>query len=208
MSGTILNVAAMRALRWLLAERGFESDFDWAESVSFPECPEDLIREYAFVVINSGMKATVARGIFGRVWAAVRLGRSASTEFGHQGKSAAIDLGWQERSVWYAEAAQLTGPALVDWCVSRPWVGPITKWHLAKNLGADAAKPDRWMVRLAKSHNETVEGLCDRLARDLGWRVGTVDVVLWRACAVGLCQPAPGGARIPILGDQSAKMSA
>ncbi len=187
-----LNSDALRTLRRLLAEHGFRSDFDWAESVVFPACPEDLTGEYAFVVVNSGMKATVARGIYDRLWPAILAGRSASTEFGHQGKCAAIDRGWLEREAWYAAAAQLTGAPLVEWCGTRPWVGPITKWHLAKNLGADVAKPDRWLVRLAESHGETVEGLCDRLAKDLGWRVGTVDVVLWRACALGLCRPVPG----------------
>ncbi len=160
--------------------------------------PERLIAEYAFVVVNSGMKATVARGIYDRLWPAVLAGDSASTEFGHKGKCAAIDRGWREREAWYAEAAALTGEPLVEWCGARPWVGPITKWHLAKNLGADAAKPDRWLVRLAESHEETVDGLCGRLAQDLGWRIGTVDVVLWRACAVGLCRPVPAGVLLKV----------
>ena len=76
--------------------------------------------------------------------------------------------------------------AAVDRCASLPWIGDITKYHLAKNLGANVAKPDRWLVRLADAEKTTVDQLCRRLAIATGDRVATVDVVLWRACAVGV----------------------
>jgi endonuclease III len=31
-----------------------------------------------------------------------------------------------------------------------PYIGAVTKFHLAKNLGLDVAKPDRHLVRVAK----------------------------------------------------------
>lgn len=180
-------------LRWHLRALGYGRDAVWAEGIAFPETPEELAERYAFVVVNSGMKATVARGIFDRLWPAVLAGRPARSEFGHPGKALAIDLGWILRRVWWKVARELQGDALVAWCQTRPWVGPITKYHLAINLGADVCKPDRWLVRLAEGHRETCAALCQRLARDTGLRVATVDVLLWRGCAEGVILPAPDG---------------
>ena len=65
-----------------------------------------------------------------------------------------------------------------------PWIGPITKYHLARNLGIDVAKPDRHLVRLAKrfGYNEStgVQQMCEELAERTRDRIGVVDVVLWR----------------------------
>lgn len=78
-------------------------------------------------------------------------------------------------------------------CESLPWIGGITKYHLAKNFGADVAKPDVHLKRLADAAGCTAQALCDRLARETGYRVGTVDVVLWRACAIGLVDSRAAG---------------
>ncbi|GMN03051.1 hypothetical protein MTsPCn3_17820 [Erythrobacter sp. MTPC3] len=66
-----------------------------------------------------------------------------------------------------------------------PWIGPITVYHLAKNLGADVAKPDVHLERLARGDKTTSQTLCRRLSRWTGYRVATIDTVLWRACANG-----------------------
>lgn len=185
--------------RQRLAVLGYGGDREWAENVRPPATAEDLAREYAWVVLNSGMKNTVARGIMDRVWPALDQGRRVREVFGHPGKAAAIELFWQTRAARFEELGlQLRlGPAAVlAWCESQPWIGKITKYHLAKNLGADVAKPDRWLVRLADASGESVERLCQRLAITSGDRVATVDVVLWRACAIGVLRPAPGGAEL------------
>ncbi len=67
-----------------------------------------------------------------------------------------------------------------------PWIGPVTVHHLAKNLGADTAKPDVHLERLARRDRTTTHGLCRRLARQTGYRIATIDTVLWRACADGI----------------------
>jgi hypothetical protein len=88
---------------------------------------------------------------------------------------------------------------LVAWCGALPFIGHITKWQAAKNLGVDAAKPDRWMQRVAPLSNESVAELCDRLAAATGDRVATVDLVIWWAMAKhvlvivdGQFRPGPG----------------
>ncbi len=180
-------------LRARLAELGHGSDYTWAQNVSAPNTPEDFAAEYTWVVLNSGMRNTVARKIMDRVWPLVVSGQPMTPAFGHVGKRRAIEATWQDRGRLWCEAVVLKDAELVDWCESLPWIGPITKHHLAKNLGADVAKPDRWLVRLADAEHTTVDELCARLARETGDRVATVDVVLWRACAVGVLAIDNGG---------------
>lgn len=182
--GTYLSLCAR------LRDAGHGGDYDWAESVTPPQTPEAFACEYVWVVLNSGMKNTVARGIMDRLWPRLVAGESAQVAFGHKGKTAAIDHVWANRSKLFAELQ--SAEDLVTWCAALPWIGQITKWHLAKNLGADVAKPDRWLVRLAEAEGTSVDALCQRLAKLSGDRVATVDVVLWRACAVGLLQVKDG----------------
>lgn len=176
-------------IRAALVERGHGDDYEWAQNVKPPATPEALACEYTWVVINSGMNNTVARQIMDRVWPLLVADQPIAAAFGHKGKVSAIEDTWERRESRYLEFldadAQSTAQVL-NWCESLPWIGGITKYHLAKNLGVDCAKPDRWLVRLANVEGETVDALCARLARATGDRVATVDVVLWRACAIGL----------------------
>ena len=182
---------AYLGIRAMLFDAGYHAEWEWAQTVVEPETPEALACEYAWVVINSGMRNTVARKIMDRVWPVVTAGGSAHAAFGHRGKAQAIDDGWRRRVARLEEfrAAGAEPADRVAWCGTLPWIGDITKWHLAKNLGVDCAKPDRWLVRLAAVAGETVDGLCRRLAAATGDRVATVDLVLWRACALGLLVP-------------------
>ena len=69
---------------------------------------------------------------------------------------------------------------------SIPWIGGITKYHLAKNLGFDCCKPDRHLVRISKEYNTSPEELCKRISEATGDRVATVDLVIWRVANLGL----------------------
>lgn len=73
--------------------------------------------------------------------------------------------------------------------------------HLAKNLGCDVVKPDRWLERLAAAEGTTPHLLCNRLAYASGDRIATVDVVLWRACAIGILTVNDGVIATPGLGE-------
>jgi hypothetical protein len=186
---TFLTADVYVELVRLLDDRGYGGDRLWSQSVKPPETPEDFVREYVWVVLNSGMKNTIARKIMDRVWPVVSAGGSASTVFGHPGKAAGINRVWRDRKMLFgALHSKLADDpvGLPDWCQTLPWVGKITKFHLAKNLGADVAKPDRWLERLASCEGDTVDSLCSRLALETGDRVATVDLILWRACATGL----------------------
>lgn len=163
----------------------YANDIAWAENIEAPKTALEFFAEYAFVVINSGMKAQIAREIYYKVMEAVIVrGESAATVFGHKAKAAAIDRIWRDRDqVFDAYCVSLDRLAFLE---SLPWIGPITKYHCAKNFGMDVVKPDRHLVRIAAMSNETPDELCRRLARESGDSVAVIDTVIWRAANMGL----------------------
>lgn len=177
-------------------ERGFAHEIAWQSSTALTEpSPPTFMREAAWVVLSAGMSESVVRGLFSRLSTAMydfdpvtlarkreRARAAALTTFGHDRKiSAILDI---------AVTVCRIGPnglrmALRDdpegFLRSLPYIGPITWRHLAKNLGLPVAKPDRHLARLALAvGRESVDGLCDEIARWLGEPVAVVDLVLWR----------------------------
>jgi hypothetical protein len=177
-------LAQFGRLEAAIVEAGYEGDIAWSETVSEPRDADEFAREAIFVICNSGMRFTVAQGIFGRVMASLECGGSAHHAFGHKGKCGAIDFIWQERGRLLAE--YLVAPDKLAFCEGLPWIGGITKYHLAKNFGADVAKPDIHLQRLADWEGTDPQTLCQRLANESGYRAATVDLILWRACAIGV----------------------
>jgi hypothetical protein len=185
----VITVEDFQKIRARLGAQA-EDDIQWSESVTAPSDAESFAREAIFVICNSGMKATVAQGIYQRCMKALYAGGAVSDAFGHAGKVSAIERIWREREALLQ--AYLTADDKLGFCASLPWVGDITKYHLAKNLGADVAKPDVHLQRLADREQTTVHELCERLAHEVGLRVATVDTVLWRACACGVINSRTG----------------
>ena len=130
------------------------------------------------------MNNRVAGPIAVRCLAALAVGTSVTTVFGHPGKSAAIDTIWHQRATLFEGYCRENDK--VDILSEMPWIGPVTRHHLAKNLGADTAKPDVHLERLARRDKTTTQTLCRRLARQTGYRAATIDSILWRACADGV----------------------
>jgi hypothetical protein len=173
-----------QSLRAAVIEAGYGRDIAWAQSVRVPESAEAFAGEAIWVILCSGMREQVARIIQGRVQGAIEAGRPVIEVFRHAGKAAAIDRIWRERAALFAEFQESDDK--VEWCRSLPWIGDITKWHLAKNLGVDCAKPDVHLARVAEHYGTTPAALCAALAVASGDRVATVDYVIWRACNLGI----------------------
>lgn len=173
-----------RAVRELTAAGYADGDIRWSENAAPPRDADHFASEAIFVICNSGMKNTVARGIFERVMGALGHGESARAAFGHPGKAKAIDDIWQRRERLFA--GYMAASNKVAFCETLPFIGGITKYHLAKNFGADVAKPDVHLQRLADHYGVTVKRLCDGLAEQSGLKARTVDLLLWRACATGV----------------------
>jgi hypothetical protein len=180
---TNITAEQFRAVLAALGEQG-AADVAWSESLEPPATPEAFARETIFVICNSGMKNTVAKMIFARCMDALAAGTPVVEVFGHRGKASAIEAIWADRvGLLSMYLLRKTDADRLDMLVALPWIGHITKYHLAKNFGADVAKPDVHLQRLADREGCTAQALCERLGAEVRLRAATVDVVLWRACA-------------------------
>ena len=188
------TLATMTVIGDRLAAAGFlHDDMDWSEKCGPPKDAEDFALEAIFVICNSGMQNKVARMIFDRVKPALLEGRSARAGFNHVGKTTAIDAIWNHREGLLVQ--YMAAEDKVEFCGSLPWIGPITKYHLAKNFGTQVAKPDVHLQRLADLHGCTAQALCERLSAETGLKIATVDLLLWRACAEGIINSKTGEIR-------------
>lgn len=187
---TIVHPDVFRAVVDAIGKHGYQDDIAWAESIMPPVDANAFASELIFVICNSGMRFTVARGIYDRVMESIALGNPAELVFGHAGKRGAINRIWGDRERLFEEFRAADDK--VAWLGSLPWIGPITKYHAAKNFGVDCVKPDVHLARLAAAFATTPDVLCRGIADQVGLRVATVDTVLWRACAIGLINSKTG----------------
>lgn len=180
-------------LKAQVVDQGYEPDIRWCETVGPPETAEKFLVEYFWVILNSGMREQVARSIWRRVQQAIRQHEPISSVFRHAGKAKAIqDALAQKQAIFQGF---LDAKDKLAYLESLPWIGVITKFHLAKNCGLDVCKPDRHLVRLAARYHTTPEEMCRSLAEQSGDRICTVDYVIWRAANLRIISTLPDDLR-------------
>lgn len=176
---------------------GYSEEIDWQEDIS-NSClsKTDVLREAAWVILSSGMKEKVIRGLFPKISAAFyhwssladivvneeKCFSEAMSVFGNKGKIKAI--------IYFADQldnmddAQLKNSIENDpikYLSRFPYLGPATSLHLAKNLGIDVVKPDRHLVRIAeKAGFASPHVLCRSISQFTNDIISVVDIVLWR----------------------------
>lgn len=167
-----------------LVDLGYEKEIQWQREVKPCTNHQDFFCESCWVILNSGMKEQIARIIWDRIKKAFADRVDISTVFKHEGKVKAIK--WLDaNSIEAFKNYQLAEDKLA-YLETIPFIGKITKYHLAKNLGHDVVKPDRHLVRIAEQYNTTPDELCERLASETGEKKCVVDIVIWRACNLKL----------------------
>lgn len=173
-----------RTVREAVEEAGFGHEIEWAQTVGPPTDAEWFAGELIYVICNSGMRQQVARKIYDRIAVALHAGGSAAGVFRHEGKARSIDAIWSNRVDLFRQYGEAEDK--LAWLAGVDWIGHITKYHAGKNFGLDLVKPDRHLERLATARHETPHDLCAGLAAISGDRIGTVDLVLWRAANLGI----------------------
>jgi hypothetical protein len=180
---------------------GYGDEIRWQKYLPHQDLSEqDILAEAAWVILNGGMRERVVRGLFPRIteafcgWSSAALICSrrkscvaqASKVFNHGGKLNAIvtfahlvaDLGHKK----VLRNVHREGP---DYLQKFPYLGPATSFHLAKNLGYDAAKPDRHLLRIAAVLKySSPSALCTDIAAATGDSIAVVDLVLWRFATI------------------------
>jgi hypothetical protein len=177
--------------------RGFSDEIDWQydRDIRDVDVPT-FLAEYAWVVLSCGMRERTVRSVFGGIVTAFQKWsldailaesveqcmRDAMKLFANPAKIGAIgnvvsalaDGAINIDDIVFSDAPLLELQRL-------PFVGPVTVYHLAKNLGMNVCKPDRHLVRLARTLQfATVDELCNTIALSLDEKLSVVDIVLWR----------------------------
>jgi len=178
-----MDIAIFHELRQKVINAGYGDEIIWQESAAEPDCADEFMWQYIWVVISSGMKNQIARIIEQRIVEAYNNGVSIDTAFHHKGKVKAIEYMINNHDDIFD--AYLEAQDRLEYLNSLPYIGDITKYHLAKNLGEDVVKPDRHLVRISKYYDTSPSELCQKLSKETGLRIGTVDLILWRAGNLG-----------------------
>ena len=189
----MVSLRTYQMLRRKVAAAGHQEAIDWAQNLKPPKSARKFASAVIFVMLSAGIREQAVAAIHERVMVALRRGdRASSAPYRHRAKAGAIDNVWRCRKELFSDfkhhARNLA--ELLDWLGTLPFVGPVTRYHLARNLGFYFVKPDRHLARLvgASERRDPIEeilsratALCERLSSASGDRVGTVDLVLWRA---------------------------
>ena len=178
-----MNKTDFLNLRQKVIDAGYGEEIVWQESLSLCTDSQEFFAQYMWVVLSSGMKNQIARIIEERILKAWYEGKSTASVFKHVGKVKAINQVRDNKVGYYIEWSHADNQ--LEYLAKLPYIGNITKYHLAKNLGDDVVKPDRHLVRIANNYGVTPLELCDKLAKETGYRKATVDLIIWRAANLG-----------------------
>jgi len=183
----------------LVRRNGFGWEIDWCDRrPPFDVVDEQrFLHEYAWVVFNSGMKNKVIRAKWNDLRKAFhhfiplqvvsskeKVRTDALHVFNNEKKVDSVIKVAQKivREGFEKTIREKVEKNPLEYLVSLPYIGKVTKYHLARNLGFDFIKPDRHLVRLAKKFGMTPFELCDLIHQKTGRRLGSIDVILWRYC--------------------------
>jgi len=179
---------------------GLNKEIEWQRNACLENITEsDLLRETAWVILCSGFRESVVRRIFDHISLCFCDWESAHTildsrpgcliaaheVFRNKAKLEAImsvAIYIDKHGFNRVKRSIIINP--IEELIKLPYIGPITVWHLAKNLGYDVAKPDRHLVRLSSNLGfESVTDFCGAISRVSGEATKVVDLIVWRYIA-------------------------
>ena len=195
-------IAMYRDVRQWLLENDPDGPgmLEWsARQTGAPANAMAMAAEIIWIILCAGRKAQAARTIERKVWRAINEQEPVVSAFGYRAKAEAIEKIYRERDTYFGSLLDVLAKGdsvvLVDWCLALPFIGADTSFQLAKNFGAQVAKPDIWLCRLAGIPDRprravalrfsACMALCEPLAEATGDRIATVDTLLWLACNKG-----------------------
>lgn len=176
---------------------GYQNEVEWQSNLCFNDVIEsDFLREGAWVILNSGMRESVIRKYFHDLsfcffeWeSAEKIVESkkfcyeaAINIFNNDRKiSAIINMSARVWDIGFKKLKEYLKKTPIEFLQTFQYIGSVTSYHLAKNMGLQIAKPDRHLVRLSNSLGfRNVQEFCSFISEKSGDSVPVVDVVLWR----------------------------
>ena len=165
-----------------LEKKGYKKEIEWCENIPSIENigKTFFFGEYSWVVINSGMKNKVAEKIFKKFW---NEGNIDFNAINHRQKNKALRKVYSRLDFYFNHLKRSKNTLM--YLKSLPFIGDITKYHLARNLGLNVAKPDRHLIRIAKAFGYSdVQKFCRKISFLSGDKIGVVDLVFWRFATI------------------------
>ncbi|GKT34453.1 hypothetical protein ADUPG1_007804 [Aduncisulcus paluster] len=148
---------------------------------------DEFMQEYCYVVVASGFRARVASRLAPELAACHGDIEKMRAIFKNERKISSIskmyhmfhdkpDAWTVQKSTWLSSD--------VSALEALPFIGKITKFHLARNIGlslhdASAVKPDLHLVRWCTKHGYGVKELVMNISADVCIPPGIVDFILW-----------------------------
>lgn len=196
-----------------IREMGADSDaqsFDEIrENLSHPKkmSPDEFADMCVYVILAGGFSQKTAKRIHKQIMDSVRKnGADFDTLFAmfhNKNKIGAICEIWNNKNALCAGYYRIDNlEDKVKYLSQLPHIGKITANHLARNLGENVVKYDIWIQRLGSKYvgksleidngklNPETKKACDdmfaHLSHVTGLPIGYIDVVLWKACQIGL----------------------
>src|SRR6185312_7297812 len=203
MTDTQIDAMVLKYLafkRCVIAE-GYADELDWHDRLCLSRLTEkEILKEFAWVVLSSGMNYKVISGLFNNFsdafyqWQSAELieenkklcTKKAMKIFANEKKLNAIvyfcgivaDIGIQELKDKIVDRG-------IDYIQSFPYMGDATSYHFAKNIGVDVVKPDRHLVRISQKLGfETPHEMCSMVSIATADKLSVVDLVYWRYAVI------------------------
>jgi len=202
-----------------LRERGLDSDdksFDEIrDTLSNPKklSPTEFASAVSYVILASGFNQNTAKKIHKIIMPLMNQNPTIDDLkkfFKNDVKLKSIIKVWQNKIAFCDEYYSCKNLDEKISCLKKlPYIGDITVNHLARNLGENVVKYDRWIQRLGVAYatqiskckvqsavidntrlNPQIKQYCDDMFAHLEQETrlprGYIDVVLWKACQNGL----------------------
>jgi hypothetical protein len=180
----------------IVLDSGFQDEINWQSTRNFNSLNErDFLRETAWVILTSGMRESIIRKIFSDIstcffkWDRKKIVQNMSSTllsalkiFNNKPKIFAIlDVVKRINDIGFLKLKKKIQKNPLETLADFSYIGPITVYHLAKNIGLPLAKPDRHLVRIAQMEKYTdVQQFCCDISKLCGDSISVVDIVLWR----------------------------
>ncbi len=185
----------------IVIDEGYSAEIFWQSNLKFEDLDESIfLEELAWVVLCSGMREKVVRNLFNNIskcffnWVSAKLivhnknrcFHEATKFFNNAPKiSAIINAAHKINNQGFAQLKRMIREDPIETLKQFFYIGPVTVYHLAKNIGLPVAKPDRHLTRIAKMEGyRDVQTFCNEISKLTGDPVPVVDIVFWRFATI------------------------
>ena len=172
--------------------------------------PDAFADMCAYVILAGGFSQKTAKKIHAKIMESLHTNGADADAllqlFNNKNKINAICKIWNDKDALCAGYYRLDDfDDKILFLQKLPHIGKITANHLARNLGEDVVKYDIWIQRLGCVYagnpelsadidngnvSDKIKNACDEmfahLVGETGFPRGYIDVVLWKACQIGL----------------------